>query len=50
MDCGDFHSVALTEKGELYSWGGGEMEVNLQYSYCFKVEAILIKDNVAMAP
>ena len=23
VDCGDFHSVALTDKGELYSWGGG---------------------------
>lgn len=23
MGCGDFHSVALTDKGEIYSWGGG---------------------------
>ena len=23
MDCGDFHSVALSESGVLYTWGGG---------------------------
>eukprot|EP00743_Colponemidia_sp_Colp-15_P006387 GILK01006874.1.p1 GENE.GILK01006874.1~~GILK01006874.1.p1 ORF type:complete len:663 (+),score=97.84 GILK01006874.1:45-2033(+) len=23
VDCGDFHSVALTAEGEVYSWGGG---------------------------
>lgn len=24
IDCGDFHSLALDDKGALYSWGGGE--------------------------
>lgn len=23
VDCGDFHSVALTSDGKVYSWGGG---------------------------
>ena len=23
VDCGDFHSVALTGEGKVYSWGGG---------------------------
>ena len=26
--CGDFHSIALTEKGEIYSWGGGGKDKN----------------------
>ena len=24
IDCGDFHSLALEEKGSLYTWGVGE--------------------------
>jgi E3 ubiquitin-protein ligase HERC3 len=24
IECGDFHSLALTDKGQLYSWGTGE--------------------------
>lgn len=23
MDCGKYHSVAITESGDLYTWGGG---------------------------
>ncbi len=28
MGCGDFHSAALTEKGELFTWGGGGSHFN----------------------
>ena len=28
VDCGDFHSAALTNKGELYTWGGGGAHFN----------------------
>ncbi len=28
IGCGDFHSAALNEKGELYTWGGGGSHFN----------------------
>jgi RCC1 and BTB domain-containing protein len=28
IGCGDFHSAALTEKGDLYTWGGGGYHFN----------------------
>ncbi len=28
VDCGDFHSVALTSNGDLYTWGGGSQSYN----------------------
>ena len=28
IDCGDFHSVALDNKGVLYTWGGGGASYN----------------------
>ena len=28
IDCGDFHSLALDDQGQLYSWGGGGTDYN----------------------
>lgn len=28
IGCGDFHSAALAENGELYTWGGGGKDYN----------------------
>lgn len=28
IGCGDFHSVALTERGILFTWGGGGKNYN----------------------
>jgi alpha-tubulin suppressor-like RCC1 family protein len=28
VGCGDFHSAALTDNGELYTWGGGGKFLN----------------------
>ena len=28
VDCGDFNSAALTDDGELYTWGGGGKHLN----------------------
>lgn len=26
--CGDFHSVAINQEGDIYSWGGGKQNKN----------------------
>lgn len=28
IDCGDFHSVALSSEGKVYTWGGGGTAYN----------------------
>lgn len=28
IDCGDFHSAALNNDGDLYTWGGGGRDYN----------------------
>lgn len=28
ISCGDFHSLALSDKGEVFSWGGGGTSKN----------------------